>query len=115
MSIFVSYSRADNTLERLSQLRGRLAKYSDVYVDDLDWMESGVGRLESVCARLLGASVFVAVVSKNYGKTPWTAWELNCAKLCKIPIFAYLPDGYLIDKSQDEWLLNPLCAEFVPN
>ncbi|MBN9745434.1 hypothetical protein DMP23_30870 [Amycolatopsis sp. A1MSW2902] len=115
MSIFVSYSRADNTLGRLAQLRDYLTRYSDVYVDDLDWMTSGVGRLESVYSHLLNASAFVAVVSESYRKTAWTAWEFNFATSHDIPKFAYLPDCDLVNERSKKWPFSPLCDGLVSN
>jgi hypothetical protein len=104
MSTFVSYSRADNPVERLARLRDHLSgHYPGVYVDDLDWMTSGDNRLEIVCNQLLKASAFVAVVSDNYLKTPWTAWEFNVATARGVPKFAYLPNGALVNERSSNW------------
>lgn len=111
MGIFVSYSRADNTIEQLTRLRDRLASDSDVYVDDLDWTTTGISRLESVYGNLLNASTFVFVASKNYRKTAWTAWEFDLATLFDIPKFAYMPDGKVIDENSDEWPFRHLCKK----
>ncbi|RSM71066.1 hypothetical protein DL991_35790 [Amycolatopsis sp. WAC 01375] len=107
MSVFVSYSRADNSLEQLEALRARLAGDADVYVDDLDWAASGGDRADAVHRELARASVFVAVVSVTYGKTPWTAWEFDVALMRGIPKLAYLPDGRLVDERSDEWPFVP--------
>ncbi|MEU5257605.1 toll/interleukin-1 receptor domain-containing protein [Amycolatopsis sp. NPDC021455] len=103
MSVFVSYARADNTLDDLVRLRKDLSGFCEVYVDDLDWPASGLGRLESVRRGLFGASVFVAVVSENYRKTPWTAWEFGQATLREIPKLAYLPTGRLVAEDSADW------------
>ncbi|MFI9451028.1 TIR domain-containing protein [Amycolatopsis sp. NPDC052450] len=107
MNVFVSYSRADNSLEQLEALRARLAGDADVYVDDLDWAASGGDRADAVQRELARASVFVAVVSVTYGKTPWTAWEFDVALMRGIPKLAYLPDGRLVDERSDEWPFVP--------
>ncbi|MFK0243534.1 toll/interleukin-1 receptor domain-containing protein [Amycolatopsis azurea] len=103
MSMFVSYSRADNSLEKLASLRARLAGNAEVYVDDLDWAAAGPDRTETVYHALARASVFVAVVSATYRKTAWTAWEFDVATSRGIPKLAYLPDGRLVDERSDEW------------
>ncbi|QXV60097.1 toll/interleukin-1 receptor domain-containing protein [Amycolatopsis sp. TNS106] len=103
MRMFVSYSRADNSLERLVALRARLAGSADVYVDDLDWAASGFDREDAVHRELVRASIFVAVVSITYRKTPWTAWEFDVALKRGIPKLAYLSDGRLVDEHSDEW------------
>jgi len=107
MSVFVSYSRADNTLQRLTALRDQLAESSDVYVDDLDWETSGADRGDAVRHELARASVFVAVVSASYRKTAWTAWEFDVATARGIRRLAYLPDGRFVDERSDEWPFAP--------
>ncbi len=103
MSIFVSYSRADCTRGGLIRLRRSLSVFQDVYVDDLDWPKSGLARRESVYRHLLEASLFVAVVSENYGLTAWTAWEFEMATLREIPKLAYLPTGALVGEDSAAW------------
>lgn len=114
MSVFVSYARADNSLEQLTRLRNHLAnEHTDVYVDDLDWMTSGDNRLEIVCHQLVNASAFVAVVSENYLKTTWTTWEFGVAEELDIPRFAYLSNGELVDERSSGWPFNPLAHSRV--
>lgn len=102
MRVFVSYARADNSIEDLRAFAVLVRHLGKPYVDDLE-PTNGVARRVAVEKALRAASTFVAVSSPHYLGTPWTQWEFGQAHRRGIPILALLPNGSLVDSSSAEW------------
>lgn len=96
MDVFVSYTRTDNSVDRLRVLEEKLKSLGKVYIDDLHF-DPGIDRNVSVETALKAASMLVVIVTSNYLKTEWTNKELRVAEERGIPVKALMPDGVLLD------------------
>ena len=102
MNVFVSYARIDNDLNRLAVIRGLVQKLGRAYIDDLD-SSSVPDRFSAVRNALVNAAAFVGVHSPNYLTTMWTRLELSQALQRRIPVFALLQDGQIVDQRSPKW------------
>lgn len=103
MRLFVSYSRRDNSLQRLLQVRDFLATADHAYIDDLEVHDPHEDRAQAVVNALECADAFVAVQSSNYLRTPWTRWEFNVALGRNMGVAALLPSWQLAPLGSSEW------------
>jgi hypothetical protein len=79
MKIFVSYSRSDNSHQRLVEISRQLQATGDsVYIDDIHHPAVG-DRRDAVLSALDQAEVFVVVKTENYLRTKWTRFEFERA------------------------------------
>jgi hypothetical protein len=101
MRIFVSYSRRDNPLSRLSEIESHLRHVGNIYIDDLHY-PPGVDRQVAVEATLAAADIFIAVLSVSYTRTPWTRYELSEAADRDIPLLVFTETGAVRTTQYDE-------------
>lgn len=104
MKIFVSYSRADNSIERLVHISRSLSWMGHVYVDDLHY-DASVDRSALVLDRLNEADTFVAVLTQRYLRTAWTIREVECAQRMDLKLFTLEMTGELRRNSYSSILL----------
>ncbi|NUP49889.1 MAG: toll/interleukin-1 receptor domain-containing protein [Catenulispora sp.] len=103
MKIFVSYSRRDNSPEKLLEIKRLTSKLGEPYIDDLhDHLDGHRG--ETVEKALHEADSFVVVVTSNYLRTAWTRKEFELALKRGVPMLALKEDGTFIERSTEEWL-----------
>ncbi|WBB79571.1 hypothetical protein O7606_26050 [Micromonospora sp. WMMD882] len=81
----MSYSRRDNSLERLVQIEALLGHLKSVYIDDLHHPHD-IDRHFAVTCALEAAGTFIAVVSPNYLHTLWTRFEASEAARRGVPL-----------------------------
>jgi len=116
MNVFVSYSRADNSPERLLEIELILAPLGTVYIDDLHYPPNA-DRYTAVHAALAAADLFLAVISNNYLHTPWTRYEFIRALRRGIPLLA-LTKTDAVGKEKDGRLMahatSALCLSGSP-
>ncbi|MGW5081873.1 toll/interleukin-1 receptor domain-containing protein [Micromonospora echinospora] len=103
MNAFVSYSRRDNPLGRLTEIEAQLSHLGQVYIDDLHHPR-GINRHAAVIAALETAEVFIAVMSPNYPHTPWTRFEVSEAARRQVPLLLLTTNDGIRSAYYDEIL-----------
>jgi hypothetical protein len=101
MTVFVSYSRRDNTPEDLARISHAVRHLGHVYIDDL---QPSSPALRPVIWALRNATEFIAVLSPSYLTTPWTTYEFLEATRMRIPIG--LLDSAHYRASNSSWALD---------
>jgi len=104
MSTFVSYCRADNSLSRLLELEIKLSPLGSMYIDDLHHRKD-VDRIAEVHAAFAGANSFLAILTTNYLRTPWTRYEAESARARRMPLLILTETEELRECGYSELLL----------
>ena len=112
MTVFVSYSRQDNFPLRLWEIESRLRGLGDLYMDDLHH-PADVDRHFSVMGALLSADLFVAVLPKNFLRTPWTRFEVTLASAINLPLLKLSTDGKIVPTTSEDLLEDRMQAAAV--
>jgi TIR domain-containing protein len=103
VNAFVSYSRRDNSQQRLVEIESLLRRVGDIYIDDLHH-PLDVDRHIAAKDALSAADVFVAVLSATYAQTAWTRYELCVAANRGIPLLVLTRTGVLRTAQYEELL-----------